>query len=284
MANHQNPPPRKIREASWPVLLAFYVGHILLLAFPLFPVWQRQVEKATGGLVNSILLSSVLAFLILVGGVACAGGRLRLADVGLERKLLLPGAVACTAIWLLPQAAGAAYQLLVRGKLELIEFWSDNELAPMLGQLVAQLLGNALFEETGYRGLLLQQLKIKLGGRVRAARALTGAVIISSLLFALMHLPAVWLSGASTSEMLLKLGVTFVGGMAWALLFHRTRNLFFIIGVHALLNVPFSLYIPNPLAVILTLVLAMVVAWRHQKQLFPVSEGFLGFRYDKCKY
>jgi membrane protease YdiL (CAAX protease family) len=114
------------------------------------------------------------------------------------------------------------------------EYGSRWELA---GQFLSA-LGTATMEEIALRGFLLVQLYLLLNREDRdEEKGMTGAaiitVIVSNLVLLARTLPYPSLEVAATDQAILCLGGFF---LCW--LYFRTRNLFFVIGVHALLLAP----------------------------------------------
>jgi len=57
----------------------------------------------------------------------------------------------------------------------------------------------------------------------------------------------------------LQYGILFILGLTFALLYHRTDNIFIVIGIHALFNEPNSLFFPRWIGSILIYILAIVI-------------------------
>jgi membrane protease YdiL (CAAX protease family) len=98
-------------------------------------------------------------------------------------------------------------------------------------------------EETFFRGFLLPQLRIKFAHLNTPAAV---AIVASQLLFALYHLPNLVMGnsghvGTAPTEIAVQLGLDFLIGVVYAALYLLTRNLFLVIGIHALQNAGTSL-------------------------------------------
>ena len=125
------------------------------------------------------------------------------------------------------------------------------EFAEALPVLLGQLAGNALYEETFYRGFLIPAISRELGNRPWFA------VMASGALFGLMHVPNYLARDLS----LLLLVPAVLAGILFGAIYLRTNNLMLCIGLHALLNAPAALWdsaVPAVVApsVVLFLVLA----------------------------
>lgn len=230
------------------------------------------VYTVTGGLVQSTLIVNLAEFLIIVGIILTVGG-LRAGDLGLRRESI-PGAVVTVAgCWVLVQVAGALWSLNRYGTLVLADLWQQAVVAAILGAFLAQVFGNALFEETLYRGFLLPQFFIKLRaawlGRHPELR-LAAALLISQSIFALLHIPNRIYQGIPPSAWIPGL-VTLLGmGVLYAFVYLRTQNLFIAVGLHALVNMPVALFLPQSISRNLFILLALLIA-----VFWPVLTGGL---------
>lgn len=195
--------------------------------------WQ-PLHRATNGWLSPALQASVPVLALLLLAVLLSG--LRLSDVGWRRGDL-------------PRAALATAKLLVLGNLVAL-LSSDAPLqalgraslsAPAAGTLVGQLFGNALLEETLFRGFLFVHLCGWLSDRGRSPRrAAWFAALASALLFALAHVPNQLYRGVELAPLELSLDLLrlVASGLFSTWVYLRTRNLFWIVAVHALVNAP----------------------------------------------
>jgi membrane protease YdiL (CAAX protease family) len=144
-----------------------------------------------------------------------------------------------------------------------------TEAGNLAGLLLAQLLGNALAEETLFRGFLFVQIAAMFLRRMPNRPATCGVVagLLSSILFSLAHLPhRIGINGgyADYSAMATDQGWLVVWGCVYCWLYARTSNLWFVIGVHALANARTMLIVPPdvaeylPLSQMIGVVLALV--------------------------
>jgi uncharacterized protein len=91
------------------------------------------------------------------------------------------------------------------------------------------ILSAPIAEEVLFRGLVFRVLLERL--------AVWSALVVSALLFALIHLPYWWLSGAaSPAGLALRLGSIFAYGIFFALLYHWSGSLYAPIICHVLNN------------------------------------------------
>ena len=118
----------------------------------------------------------------------------------------------------------------------------------MVGLVLTQIFGNALFEEIAYRGFMFPQLYLRMTGlRARPWARLALALLISQGLFALSHIPNRIYLGMTPSEIALDLLMLLGWGTLYTLIYLRTDNLFIVVGIHALGNTPTTLFRTVPL-------------------------------------
>ena len=230
------------RLASWSTLswaLALYLTMNLLVVFVLFPSGALGILSGpTAGLVSSTLLANTMMLAIVVGFLHLVGG-LSAGDLGL-RSTHLPIALGVTfALWLGVNLLQMAYALGKHIPVAVNPDWEKLGAPRMLGILLGQILGNALFEEIMFRGFLFQQMRLRL---LRAGRKPITALMLglgtSQAIFAAIHVPLRLKSGMALSDLPTELALLFMLGVLLALLYWRTGNLFVAVGIHALSNAP----------------------------------------------
>jgi membrane protease YdiL (CAAX protease family) len=236
--------------------------------------WLVPLVQASGGLINRTLLGNLPLLLVAVVVVMFGLGKLRASDVGLVWTRLLAGLVFTAGLWLLVQMTQLALELAANGTVTLAPAWSELGIPAVLGTLLGQLFGNALYEDIGYRGFLLPQVLTRLNHRwpERATRGLVVALIVTQGLFALRHIPGDILAGISGADLALDLLRVLGLGVLYALLYLRTNNLFLVIGVHALGDAPVPLFM-STLVGSSTLVLVFAVVALLVWPLFTRKQG-----------
>lgn len=266
--------PGVVRETTWPVLalaaVASIGGSLLvnLIAGPPGSDFREAlgaVERATGGVVQTPLVLSPL-FFVIVGAVMFGVGRLRLSDVGWRVFAAGPALIATLAFWAAMQAGLVVWVVLSSGELHWNESWDEMGAGWFFGQLLAQLLGNALVEETVFRGFFLPQLYLKALARFRPASALVLALMTSQLFFALMHIPnRLFVNAVPIEDQLVDQLELIAQGLTYGALYVVTRNIFVGVGLHSLYNQPARLLpVPfRPAVMIVWYVLAftLLVSW-----------------------
>lgn len=240
-----SPPIVRTRLISWPMLgvaMALYLAINFLVVFVLFPSGVLRVfARPTGGLVSATWMANIVLLVVVVGVLRWRGG-LHAVDLGLGTRGLLSGVVVTISLW----AGLNAFQVLSAVNMHtLVEAnpdWAQLGVLRIVGAFLAQLLGNALFEEILFRGVLFEQLRVRFLDRgMRPAKSLLLALLISQALFALIHVPLRLSSGMPIDALPSELALLFGLGVLLALLYWRTANLYVCVGVHALSNAPLLL-------------------------------------------
>lgn len=226
------------QKTNWKTVGVFFLVFPLVFVGLANLLGLTALVEFTNGLINTTLLNTLLGTLLLVVGVAFWYGGLRPRDVGLVLERLPIGIGLTVFIWVVFTAIQFLYSLYV-GDFSVHPDWTNPGATETFGVLLGQVFGNAPFEELAFRGFLLVQLYLLLDGKWwqdnHTARVAT-AIVGSSLPFALLHLPLVlW---ADVGLDLSHVGLVFVLGSLLALVYIRTRNIFFTIGLHAMMNFP----------------------------------------------
>lgn len=214
------------------------------------------------------LTANLVGLALLVVGMLFVSARLKPGDVGLRARDIGSGLSFAVAYFGLSQVALLAFASL--NGMEVVNLWVRAGAAAIAYLLLAQLVGNALYEEIAFRGFLLPQLFLKFR-RVGVAAAFVLAPIASQALFALAHVPnRLWVTGLSPAELPGALLPLFLLGIYFSLLYLLTDNLFAVVGVHALTNEPLfalvdaggrAMELP-PFIIAVVVSLALAVAWR----------------------
>jgi uncharacterized protein len=283
--------PSPIRRARRGTLLLFIFLHALLITgvnLLLFASGTlRPLADWTGGLINGTLLVNLVLMALLVGGVCLWFGRLRPYDIGwLPRQL--PSALGFTlALWGAAQVVHLAAGWAAHGGITLDSTWARGA-GIMLGVLIGQVFGNALFEELAYRGFVFPQLYLRLhGDGERPWRGFLLTLLISQALFALVHIPNRLYLSMSAGDIAADLAMLVGWGVLFTLIYIRTDNLFLVTGIHALGNAPTTLFNSIPalqgsgaslliyaLAVLAVFALPWALRWMERiSSRVPVLEG-----------
>lgn len=237
----------------------------------------RPLASATGGLFTGSLLANLIFIALLVAAIILRHGRLRLYDVGLIPRNILFGVLFTVGIWGGAQVVHGLAGWLSFGVVKLNPDWANPGF--MVGLLLTQIFGNALFEEIAYRGFLFPQLYLRASGlRNYPWMRLLGAMFVSQGLFALSHIPNRIYLGMTPAEIALDLLMLLGWGTLYTLIYLRTDNLFVVVGIHALGNTPTTLFATAPLlagdgasiliyTLVITALFGMPLFWKRRHQI-----------------
>jgi len=245
-----------IKETKW-LLIAGVVAAVFLLTAVLnlvvFPSKTmssilRPIVTGTHGLVNGTLIAYIFLFIVIVFGIIIFTGKLSSRDIGINWKSLPQALLVTCILCFATQIIGLVFSLLFIGKLTLAAQWQSAGLTASLGIIISQFFGCAPVEEIVFRGFLLPQLFIKFKSQrlqLHPLLRLLTALIISQLIFALFHIPSLISKGVPLDTSIVELVKYFTLGILISLIYLRTGNLFIGIGIHALFNLPASLFTAN---------------------------------------
>lgn len=230
-----------MREARWWVILACPALATLWVIVVIFGLYRPHIT-------TSVFLVSLAGLLIVGGGLLIGAGRLRLRDVGLRGATILSGAGWTLVAWLALQIIAVIADLITYGRLLVNATWGQVGVLGLLGLfVVGQLLGNSLYEEVVWRGFLVPQLALKLRRTFqRPAIRWTVAIGVSQLFFALYHIPIRLYTGETPADLASSLAPIWVLGMLLAIIYARTSNLYLVIGLHALNDLPLLIFAVSP--------------------------------------
>lgn len=224
------------RAPIWAIIavVAAHIASTPFFNFVVFPHhWLTPLSHATFGLVDGTLQANLIIIAVVVFGLIFGAARMRPADVGWQSDKL-PAAILFTlGLWAVANllvVAGAKIQGL---PIALNESWTNPGLTQTFGSFLGQIFGNALAEETIFRGFLTVQLMLILRpfGKVAAA---TIAVIAVQIFFASIHIPMLREHGVSWTDIFETLPSLGLAGAGLAIVYFATGNLFIAVGIHAL--------------------------------------------------
>jgi membrane protease YdiL (CAAX protease family) len=252
--------------------MALEIAFALLAVFVLFPSGILKVFAApTGGLITATLVANFISLVVVVGLVLCLIGGLRLSDLGLRGSDVPIAVVLTISVWIGANAIEAAWQAVADGTVSWGGEWRGLDVTAVIGALLAQLFGNALYEEILFRGVLLRQTYWRLETtRLTNLQTLAIAIAISQSLFALIHLPILLSGGLSPIAAFSRLPAIFVAGSAFAVLYARSDNLMLCVDIHALANKPTLLVtdrfdLPDNLVFAVAMCLILSALWRTKR-------------------
>lgn len=220
--------------------------NILILITALIPINQivlnylfkihffAPITKSTNYFIQSTLVANLLSlsvFSVLIFVI----GKQNLPSIWLTKEKLKTAILSIFFIWLLSQIITIVSTFFNNGDIVLVTRFNV-----LTGSLLGQLFGNATFEELIYRGIFFLQLYILLKTKTSNKKAIIISIIASQFLFAIMHIPNRLLIN-QVDNLTTELVGLFVAGVILTIIFIRTKNLAFVIGVHTLLNQPFNI-------------------------------------------
>jgi CAAX protease family protein len=253
------------------------VVHVALMFVFIFILFPSGVPKllvaSTYGLLTATLVANLILLAAVVAIVLSLLGGLGLSDFGLRSRDVPIALVLTMSVWIVANTIEGAWQIAANGVVSWDGAWQRLGVTAAIGALVAQLFGNALYEEIFFRGVLLRQIYWRLGPEtthLQKFQKLAIALAISQSLFALIHLPILLSGGASLIAALTQLPAIFTAGAALAILYARSDNLALCVGIHSLANKPTLLVadcfdIPNNLLFVTATCLVLAVLWRRDK-------------------
>ncbi len=199
-----------------------------------------SLPAATGYVIAPTFLNYIPPFIIM-GLLLVLVGRLRCNDLGLIRQRFLPAVAWVLCTWI---AAQLFFLLTHLGDVSLDPVWDGQIVRTISTTVTGQMLGNALYEEVFWRAFVISQVVLLLVHRMKwtFGKSLAWAIILSSILFAVSHLPHDFAHDLS-GQKIFGLQVARLGaGLALAGIFLLSNNIFIVIGIHSLSNYSLSLF------------------------------------------
>ena len=253
------------RVSRWWVIISvsLLAPLLFLLLASVLGRWLAMIREETLGLAPPFFFLHLSSFILVVGGIIWGLGKLRPRDTGFIGSYVRVGLMVMLGVWFCTQVILSVVALIQQGRIQIEGAWFENGWT-VFGAFAGNLFGTALFEETTYRGFLLPQLYFKLGGdRARVHRSkLALAALGSALIFSLTHVPALLFGNPTPMQIMAVFLFTLAGGLFGAGLYLRTRNLFVVMGLHALVNAPTPLIeTTESVAMGITLGLGLLLIW-----------------------
>ena len=235
--------------------------------------YKFLLESSHGFLFPTLQVGLPSLALLLLG---CRAAGLRPADVGWRAHDLPAGLLATLILWSTVSLAGLLFS---QSPPAWSTDWSTSWVMTS-GRLVGQLFGNALLEETLYRGLFLVQFLLLL--RARGAgpnRTAWLAAAAASIVFSIPHVPNRLLKHeyGSLAAVLTDQGQLLFAGMVFAWHYLRTRNLWWAVGAHSLSNYPtlatdWNIELTSPNEITFFLAIGFTAAWPWLRKLVQRKE------------
>lgn len=202
------------------------------------------IAKSTNGWVNETLAANLFGLLLEVAIFLLMIAKVSLRDLGLQKGKLLSGMIGTFLFWIAINIVDLCLTLLNHSRLtfnnDIFRYWNIY-----FGEFLSQILGNALLEEILFRGFLLVQIYLCLKKINSNTSRIIYAMLISQSIFAAIHIPNRIYSGLVGMEFVYDFIMLVILGVIFSLLYVLTKNLFFVIGVHSLMNVQLMIWDSN---------------------------------------
>ena len=228
-----------VKEVSWKLILFYLLvstALVSLINLVLFPGHIfSPLTRATNNWIDATLQANLLNLAVFCVFLFVFG-RLRPADVGLHWRKLSQGIFLTGLLWIAMQA-GVLIVNWINGDIHINPSWDETGVTVVLGGLIGQLLGNAFFEETVYRGFYLSQFFLKIKTKNEKWRT-AGSILGMLTLFILSHIPNRIFSGYTLADIPLDFALLFGWGLFYTAIYLLSGNLFLAIGIHSLANKP----------------------------------------------
>ncbi|UJG43708.1 MAG: CPBP family intramembrane metalloprotease [Candidatus Heimdallarchaeum endolithica] len=251
-------------------LIFSVIINLVIYRFGLFS-WIYNIT----GFITPTMLAYTILYLVIIGLLMIYLGKLKPKDLGFSTSKLWQGVLIVIVGWFIIQIAGVIYSLIMSGTLKFDSYMVQSSAKLIIIKNVSQWVFNAPFEEFLFREFLITQLYLQFKNKLTndpksVKKSLTRSLIISQLIFSFMHIPnrILWVVSSESytvKEIIwaavnpLQYGVLIILGLTFALLYHRTDNIFIVIGIHSLFNEPNSLFFPRWIGSILIYVLAIIL-------------------------
>jgi uncharacterized protein len=188
-----------------------------------------------------IFLRKLLFFVLVPFGIYKAFG-FTLKDFGLKQSLLKLFSRQSIFIFSLLSIAALLFQYFFSGGAKEIRngaFSSGQLLVGMPLCFVYLIFDAGLIEEFFFRGLLQSRLTVLL-------KSTTGAIVVSAIIFGLVHAPGLYLRGAASEGIEEQLPFSFfaaytiaymsIAGVFLGIVYSKTKNLWLVMAIHAMVD------------------------------------------------
>ncbi|WP_339316586.1 type II CAAX endopeptidase family protein [Paenibacillus sp. FSL R10-2734] len=229
------------KQVSLRFIVSILIVHIfftLVVNLVLFANgYLSVVAKSTHGWITETLVVNLIGLILEVVIFLGLIAKLSPIDVGLFKNKLIRGLIGILLFWLAINVVDILMTLFFTNSS--VTFNNNIFRNPnyYLGEFIAQAFGNALLEEIFFRGFLLVQIYLFLRRVKTHSARIVYAMLISQAIFAAVHIPNRIYSGLVGIDFVYDFITLLILGIVFALLYVFTKNLFFVIGVHSLMNV-----------------------------------------------
>ncbi len=259
-----------IKKLNYKILILF----ALLLPFVTFlgnylfkNNFFEPISLATNELVNWVLIANVTLIIIFSFFIFYIGKH-DLQSIRISKQKVKTALKLVFLIWFISQVVAIIYTYFTKGELILMQNVNKST-----GNLIGQLLGNALFEEMIYRGIFFLQLYLIFRTNRSNKISLILAIIISQMFFALIHIPNRLLIH-HVENLFTDLIMLFIIGIIFSLILIKTDNLAYLIGVHCLINEPFNLIETSFPTILVISLLTIIITLLWNKKTAAKNQSF----------
>lgn len=251
------------KETTCLTILIFCISYCIFSIFINLVVFKQNylgfIPDLTMGIINETLTVNCVNILLFVIILILIQGKLSFSDIGIKKNRLLSAFLAVITIWVILQLLNIIVAVVLDGKPIIYSGWDKYGATYVIGSFIAQIFGNALFEEIFFRGFLLVQISKKC--RNKKSNIILG-LVISQLAFALIHIPNRILNGMSLLEILPSLLIVFLLGIFFSIIYLFTDNLFLAVGIHSLWNMPLLIFDGlQSIWVVMAISIVLVIRW-----------------------
>lgn len=218
------------------VILGIPIAVLSVLALGKFvPSLYNWLPNITGRFITQTLVTYLILYLVFIYLLLIKGSKIKPIELGLDKSKLKSGILLTLALFLILQLYGALYSYFVFGKLIVAQ--GMTKWTAVAGNYIALFFGVALFEEVVFRGFLIPQVFIRLNSNKTKRSKMILALVISQVLFSLVHIPIRLVNGIDIVTLIISLCALFIIGVVFAFIYLLTENLFLAMGVHALWDI-----------------------------------------------
>ncbi len=241
-------PIRRASAKAFPIFIVTHISFTTIINLIFFAGnWFRPITEASNGWINGTLVANLVMIVVIVGIIILGVGRLRLYDIGVIWSRLPSGFIVAFGVWMVAQVIHLVAGSTRNGAILWHPQWEWQGSGRMMGLLVAQLFGNALFEELAFRGFLFPQLYLRFEALAAYPwRRFFFTLLVSQVIFALTHIPNRIYLGLPFDVIAVDILALTFWGILYTLIYMRTDNLFLTIFIHALGNAPTLIFATSP--------------------------------------
>lgn len=203
--------------------------------------YYRHLSNLTHGWIDGTLSANLIGLFVEVAVFLLLIAKVTPRELGLRKNKLLPGVFGFLLFWFAVHLVNLGVNLFTGSRI----VFNDNITkypGDLIGGLLGQLFGNALLEEIVFRGFLFVQIFLLCSAIKRRPARVSAAIFISQAIFALMHIPNRIYTGLTGVEFVYDFIQLVAWGSVFCLLYLLTENLFFVVGIHALMNEPLMIW------------------------------------------